>query len=157
MRSIVALSLISLFSGCVIYEEELIDGDDSGNRPPAGGEETDAPAYAMWLDPAGAVVGQTTIVSLYAEGDVDLGTIDSVRFFGDGQLEVLATDGRSANEFLLTISVPQGAALGSNDLLVEFSSGTATFVDAAFEVVSDPSQIPASSGPPAESGGDGCP
>jgi hypothetical protein len=150
MRSIFALSLVSLFSGCVIYEEELVE--DTGEEQPSERPDTEEPelAFDLWLNPAGAVVGQTTIVSLFAEGDVDLGGIDSIRFFGDGGLEVLATDARSPHEFLLTISVPQSATLGGNDLLVEFEDGTAAFVEAAFTVVSDPSQIPPSSGGPDE-------
>lgn len=142
-------------NGCIIYEEDL-DGS-SGGRP--GGDRPDdgasgdtaapeVPQVHLWLDPAGALAGDVAILSLYGDGQVDLSTITNVEFFGGGGVGVVATDTRGHDEFLLTIDVPADAALGSNDLLVEFGDGTAVYVDVAFEVVASADEIPAPDGPP---------
>jgi hypothetical protein len=150
MRHFIPLALFShLFVGCVIYDETLItdtaedtDGRDaSGERPDGATEEQ---VLNLRLDPAGGLPGDTSILSLTGDGAADLGTVASVRFYGEANIEVLATDTRGSNEFLLTIDIPEDAALGDNDLLVEFANGAAVMVDAAFQVVSDPAQIPAS-------------
>lgn len=168
MRHLAILGLFGGLSGCIIYEEQLVDdtsGDGIDGRPGQDGAdgqdgndgqdgsdgsdgEPAAPSAQIWLDPAGGIAGDAAIVSLYAEGDVDLTTIQDVQFFGDGEIDIVATDTRGPNEFLLTLAVPAGAALGANDLLVEFADGTALFVDAAFTVVTDASQIPATAGDP---------
>lgn len=168
MRNLTLLLLAVGLNGCVIYEQGLDDtaGGGSDGRPGQPGDTTGsndtnvsdsatpAPVVNLWLDPAGAIPGDTAILSLYSDGDVDLTTVQDVRFFGEGNVDVVATDTRGKNEFLLTISVPDTAALGGNGMLVEFSDGTALFVDSAFQVVADPAQIP----PPAfeAPAGSGC-
>jgi hypothetical protein len=154
------LVAVATTSGCVVYENG--HGGSSGWTREGGGPGADdsgaggtdaAPDYTLTLDPAGAVPGSTVIVSLYGEGDIDLSTVTDVTFYGQSGLQVLATDTRSSNEFLMTIAVPAGAALGDNDMLVTLADGTAAYVKVAFTVVSDPSQIPPSNVP---AGAGGC-
>lgn len=149
------LAVLAAFSGgCIIYEEDLSDGVGGGDgsdpaRPgddapgDTGGAVPDAPDVVVWLDPAGVVVGDSAILSLYTDGSADLSLVDSVRFFGDGDVSVLATDSRGSGEFLVTVTAPVGGSVGGNDLLVAFSDGTAVFVEAALQTVSNVSEIPA--------------
>jgi hypothetical protein len=150
MRSVNGLTLLGLLaSGCIIYEEDL-DGS-SGDRPgddrpgdsTGDSAEPEVPEIHLWLDPAGAVPGDVAILALYGDGQADLSTITDVSFFGGGGIAVVATDTRGHDEFLLTIDVPEDAALGSNDLLVQFADGTAVYVDLAFDVVAAANEIPA--------------
>jgi hypothetical protein len=141
----------SLATGCIVYEEELIYEDDvpgADGVPDPNGEDPEA--YTVWLEPAGGVPGETAIVSMMAEGDIDLTAVEDVAFFGDGAIEILATDGRTPNEFLLTLQIPDSAALGANDMVVEFADGSAVFVEIAFTVVARGEDVP--DGSP---GGDG--
>lgn len=151
-------AMAGLFGGCIIYDEEIVydtAGGDVVTDPNGGGEDT-APAFELWVDPGGAVVGDTVIVSVKAEGEVDLTSVAEVQFLGTSGVSVIAAQSRSTHEFLLTVTVPAGAALGDNDLLVKFADGTAAYVDAAFVVVSSADQIPADTHTDGSGGGDGC-
>jgi hypothetical protein len=157
MRTLAAVIVSSsLAGGCVIYEEELLREDEDVGRPAGGADnEDDAEAsLTLWLEPGGAVKGDVVIVSLHGEGEVDLSTVTDIRFFGDTSIEILATQTRDADEYLLTVDVPEGSPAGAADILVEFADGTAAYVEAAFEVVDDSSQIPTSDGHPSDE--DGC-
>ncbi len=138
---------------CIIYEEE------TRNHPRGDSDlsDTDAPVDTgipvqtdvdLWLSPAGAIPGEVAILSLYGDGEVDLRQVTNLHFYGEPTLDVVATDTRSAQEFLLTIDVANDSELGSLDLLVELGNGEAVFLEDAFVIVSDPSQIPEDAGPP---------
>ena len=153
MRTWVAVTMSSLALGCVIYDEELIP-DEAGALHPQGDGSDDTAAeanYTLWLEPAGGVPGDTTIVSRKAEGDVDLSKVADIRFLGGSTIDVLATNAHDPKEYLLTIDISEDASLGANDILVQFADGTAAYIEAAFEVVSDPSQVPESEGSPDDS------
>lgn len=154
MRSIwMAIALLA--SGCIVYEEELVEeeeclgADCDGPNRPGEAEEDDDPAedsdatYSVWLSPGGALAGDVAIISLEAEGDIDLATVDQVTFIGDSDVEILATDARSAYEFLLTIDVPDDASLSANDLLIEFDDERVLFIEEAFSIVATEGEIPA--------------
>jgi hypothetical protein len=157
MRTLLAIPLLSsLFGGCVIYDETIIDDtasmsgdgrDSSGVRPDGSTDDEDANASIavhLSLDPAGAVPGDATILSLKSDGQVDLSPVTSVRFLGSAAISVLTSSVRDANEYLLAIDVPEDTPLGAYDVLVEFQTGTAVVLTGAFSVVGDASQIPAS-------------
>jgi len=168
MRSLLAISLLSsLFGGCIIYDETIVDDTASVNgsdRDPSGvrpGDGTDATtddagnasiAVHLSLDPAGAVPGDSTILSLKSDGQVDLSPVTSVRFLGSSAITVLTSSVRDSQEYLLAIDVPDDTAIGAYDVLVEFQNGTAVVLTGAFSVVGDASQIPAS---PADETADG--
>jgi len=150
-RTLTQLSLVLLVPACIIYEEEIrqrpgdtdevVDTEDTNDTTVQTGVN-------LWLSPAGAVPGDVAIVSLYGDGEVDLRHVSQVRFYGDPDVDVVATDTRSAQEFLLTIDVADDSELGTLDLLVELGNGDAVFIEAGFVVVSDPSQIPEDAGAP---------
>ena len=144
---------LAMTTGCVVYERDGEGSNGSSGWTHAGGGNggadtatdpgtTAAPSYTLSLSPGGAVPGQTTIVSIVAEGDIDLTQVSSVAFFGQSNVSVVATSSRSASEFLLTISVPAGATLGDNDMLVTMNDGTAIYVKLAFVVVATSAEIP---------------
>jgi hypothetical protein len=165
LRLIPLLVAMTMMTGCVVYERDgagngSSDGWTNGGRPGGNtqdtatdpGTGTAAPAYTLTVTPGGAVPGQTTIVSIVAQGDIDLTQIVSVQFYGQSDVQVLATSSRNSSEYLMTLSIPGNAALGDNDMLVQMQDGTAIYVKLAFVVVSDPSQIPNDGNPNAAGG-----
>ena len=157
MRTLFAVTLMSsLFGGCVIYDETLIDDtasvnggdrDPSGVRPDEAADDEAANASIaahLSLDPAGAVPGDATILSLKSDGQVDLSPVTSVRFLGSAAITVLTSSVRDAKEYLLAIQVSETTPLGAYDVLVEFENGTAVVLTGAFSVVGEASQIPTS-------------
>lgn len=148
------LWLFLAIPACIIYEEETRNHQRSDTD---SGVDTDVPTDTgipvqtdvdLWLSPAGAIPGEVAILSLYGDGEVDLRQVTNLHFYGDPTVDVVATDTRDAQEFLLTIDVADDSELGSLDLLVELGDGDAVFLEEAFVIVSDPSQIPEDAGPP---------
>ena len=128
MRWVALAALLGSLSGCIIYDEEfVVDGDTAAVE--------DDTAFELRLEPARALAGDSVIVSLLGEGDVDLRTVVDVDFAGVPDIEVLAMDERNTREFLVTITVDAESQPGLADVIVRFEDGTRTVIDEGFEVL----------------------
>ena len=147
------LPLLLALQGCIVFDGHCSgcdpwgdDGRPDRDRPPREdpvdtGEaedtgspvEPEPPSYALALLPSEAEQGETFIASLGSSGEdvLDLALIETLRFLGD--VEILASDLRSA-ELLLTVAVAPEAAVGPVDLLAELDDGTALWQEAALTV-----------------------
>lgn len=159
-RLLLPLAVFGAVSGCIIYEERLVYEDEEGleGSPGTGGERpdhqdpTDTDTQPEETDPSlvcqpsGAAVGDTIIISILVnvdvDVDIDLLDVTSVTFYGPSDIDVLVTQIRNDEEVLVTIDIPDDAAPGSNDLLVEMGDGNAVYIEDAFEVVTDPADAP---------------
>jgi hypothetical protein len=136
--------LLSQLAGCVIYEEEIVYGEDTATDENINPEQENPeaePNFEIWLDPAGAVVGDSLILSVVAEGEINLEQVIDIEFFGDSEMDIIATQNRDENEMIVALDL-NDSALGSFDVLVEFQDGTAAYVEDAFTVVDDPANVP---------------
>ena len=120
MRSIIAICLsTTAIAGCFVYDENLVydtgttDASDGPERPADNPDTPDEPdpADALSLFPAGAALGDVTILSLCAEG-VNLNDIVDATFLGESDIGVLTTGRRGEGEFLMTVDIPPNSAQG---------------------------------------------
>ena len=119
------LPLLSLLSGCIIYDHENkckgcedssftdTDGpnhtiDDTGDTAgtDTGATDTAPITAAFLLTPAEIEAGHTAIVSLTATG-FDLSTVANIRFYGT--VNLIASENRG-DEVLMTVEIPAGAS-----------------------------------------------
>ena len=154
MRSIIAICLsTTAIAGCFVYDENLVydtgttDASDGPERPADNPDTPDEPdpADALSLFPAGAALGDVTILSLCAEG-VNLNDIVDATFLGESDIGVLTTGRRGEGEFLMTVDIPPNSAQGVNHLLLELANGTTLFLEDAFTVVANSADIPIDAG-----------
>jgi hypothetical protein len=165
-RLVLPALAVALSSACIVYDEDVIYNEhgeygdtDLGTwsnpeRPasedPAANDDgvddpPEAPPPVMHFEPGGALAGDIVIVSLVSDDDsLDLRKVDTVEFFGAADIDVLAMTPRNAGEFLLTLDIDPDGFPGVSDALIAWSDGTAVFLEGAFEVVDDPSDIPES-------------
>ncbi len=143
--------LLSQLAGCVIYEEEIVYGEDTAiddnTRPDQENPEPE-PNFEIWLNPAGAVAGDSLILSVVGEGEINLDQVIDIEFFGGSEIDIVATQNRDENEIIVALDVSADSPLGTFDVLVEFQDGTAAYVEDAFTVVDDPANIPQSQAKP---------
>ena len=161
-RLLLPLVAILAASGCIIYDEDIkyAEKDDQEVEAPVentdplrpetpgtedgeqGQEEADGPA--LTLIPDAAVVGETVIVTILVNdgADIDLTEAAEVKFFGDADVEVLATLPRGEGELIVTLVIPEDAPEGTQDLLIELDDGSAEFLADAFLVVTDVDDLP---------------
>lgn len=150
MTRLIPLFVLAPLAGCIIYEKDVVhhgphDGcydcgwADSGDS----GAPVEDPETAWWLDPAEIAAGDTLILSLQSDPMSDYTAISSLEFYGD---VVVCTTQARTEELLVTVSAAETAAPGPVDLVIEFSDGTATWVDDALNVLGANADQPDGSG-----------
>ena len=134
------LILAGSLSGCLIHDNDCWeDGAPGHGNPGSSGSDTggdtgsEAVAPAFLFTPDEVVVGQSVIVSLEADQDFDFSTIINIEFYGD---ITICTRQDRADELLLSLVVGADADLGAVDAILEFSDGTATWLDDGLTIVS---------------------
>ncbi len=149
-RTLMSLPLLSLMSGCIIYDHENkckgcedssftdTDGpnhtiDDTGDTAGTDTGATDtAPITATFLlTPAEIEAGHTAIVSLTATG-FDLSTVANIRFYGT--VNLIASENRG-DEVLMTVEIPAGASPATVDMLLELNDNSAKLVEDALTIL----------------------
>jgi len=125
---ILAVGLMGL-SSCILYTSpergKRVNGE---HRPQATEDGHDT--YTLRLDPDSVQAGDTVIVSLRAEGLIDLNEVVGLQFYGPSNIDILAESARGPAEYLLTIAVPVKAPSGPNDLIIDTQSGLLTLDNA---------------------------
>ena len=123
--------------GCIIYDDtrapqsdddRLIDQDERDQVE----EEDDglASEFDLYVTPNEAEAGETFIASVRTATDHNLLDVTGVKLYGE--VELLAEDYRDF-ELLLTLQVDD-TATGDIDVVVEFSDGSAAWLEAALSV-----------------------
>lgn len=153
------LILASALSGCLIHDNDCWKdgapghyghgGSDTGASGDTGAE---AAAPAFLFNPDEVVVGQSAIVSLVADQDFDFSTLVNIEFYGD---ITICTRADRDDEVLLSVVVAADAELGGVDAVLEFSDGTAAWLDDGLTIVSTDGATDADTGGGDGSGGDG--
>ena len=127
---------LALASGCLVYDNDGQIGPDRDRDRPDLTEDSASgeldPVVNFEFTPPQAEQGEVFIGSLsVAEGDLDLSTVESVTVYGDA--DILAIDARPG-EVLLSVAVAGDALSSEADFVVEFSDGTAAWMEAAFVI-----------------------
>ena len=124
--------------GCIIYddtrileseEDRLMDRDD---RDQVEEEEENglASEFDLYVTPNEAEAGETFIASVRTSTEHTLLDVTGVQLYGE--VELLAEDYRD-KELLLTLQVDD-TAKGDIDVVVEFSDGSAAWLEAAVSI-----------------------
>ncbi|MCB9678785.1 MAG: hypothetical protein H6737_27020 [Alphaproteobacteria bacterium] len=141
MRTLLPFALAAALTGCVIYDEELVwddgtpVGDDPADRDPADrpSPPSDDPATGFSVTPDRGQPGETLILFVDSEAG-ELGDVVGAEMFGPSDLIVTAVASGGASTFVVTVAIPDDAASGPNDLLLERADGTVEFLDDVFRV-----------------------
>ena len=95
-----AALLVALTSGCIVYDDKCpntgFDGDDHWSWDDTGGEEVVQPQF--WLTPAEGAPGETLILSLQADQEIDFAGIEDLTFTGG--LTLCTTQAREDEHWL---------------------------------------------------------
>lgn len=138
-RWLTLLAPLSLLAGCIVYEiDDKLNPPDEDQQGEHQDEDTNVdeppddtgPAeqeVRFFLTPNSIEVGQTIIAHVSADQEFDYSTVSGLTFYGG--IVVGATE-HDAGGFTLSITAPEGTPAPSTaDILVEFTDGTATYLD----------------------------
>ena len=140
---------VAMLNGCIYYEntgdgeggldDEWGDwnGDGDITDPGQDTDTSDELALSIFIDPDVVEQGQTTIVSVMSELDIDLTAVIDITATGD--IVVSAIQPRPS-EVVVGLTVGHTADLGGTDLTIAFEDGTTVFVEGVLTVIenSDP-------------------
>lgn len=156
MTRLIPLFALTQLAGCIIYEKDVVHHGPHGGCYDCGWYDTgdsgpvEDPDTAWTLDPNEIGAGETAILSLTSLPASDYGTISGLEFYGD---VVVCTSQARDEELLVTVSADAMAAAGPVDLVIEFTDGTAVWVDDALTVIGANGEQPDGGGSSGGSGG----
>ncbi len=121
-----AIAAVSLFSGCIVYDNECPYGDDHeyGDHEYDHGDDVVEAVYD--LNPDTIAPGEVIISSLVSDMAVDYNTIVEIEF-NSSDVRVCTTTARD-DELLITIGATDTAIEGYLNMVITFEDGTSELV-----------------------------